>query len=257
MGHGKPSPEDASGSLMKCSRQLSLPGITLAALLSLTLSCVLVACQNVATYTQPAVVRVIDASYMAPAVNVNLDGALFAANIGQSTFTNYGTLTAHTGALISIAPAAGGAPLISSNYSLLPGQQHSILISDNGLTPATYSLTLLDDQRTAAAQGHSAFRFINQAIKTAPVDIYMVPTGVNLKDAVPLATNLSAGSVTGYLSFSSQPVNLIVTLTGSATPICTSAVIELTGSEVRTALLLNAQLTTNPPVTVFIGNDVN
>ena len=242
---------------MKNSRQLSLPGFALAALLSLVLSCGLVSCERVDTYTQPSVVRVIDASYASSAVNVNLDGALIAANIGGGAFTNYGTLTAKSGALISVAPATGGAVLISTNTALLPGQQHSILITDNGLTPATYSIALLDDQRTAAASGHSAFRFINQGLKSGAVDIYMVPNGVTLANAVPVVTNLAAGSVTGYISFISQSVNVIVTAAGTTTVKYTSLAFNLTGGEVRTALIMDTQLTTAPPVTVFFGSDVN
>jgi hypothetical protein len=254
---GSLSREDTSGPLMKCTRQMKLSGIALAALLSLALSFVLSACQNVATNTLSTAVRVIDASYMAPAVNVSIEQNLFAANIGRATFSNYGTMAARTGALVSVAPAAGGTTLISGNFSFVAGQQHSILITDDGLAPATYNLTLLDDQRTAAAQGQSAFRFINQAIKTGAVDVYIVPAGTDLKNVTPVITKLSAGSVSAYTSFSSQTVSIVITAAGDPTPLCTSAGINLTGGEVRTVLLMNAQLTTNPPVTVFIGSDVN
>jgi|SRR5665213_728153 len=245
------------GILMKNSWQLRLPGFALAALLSFALSCGLAACERVAAYTQPTVVRVIDASYAAPAINVNIDGALFAANLGQGTFTNYGTFTAKSGALITVGPVAGGAPLMSTNTSLLPAQQHSILITDNGLAPATYNVTLLDDQRTSAAASHSAFRFINQGLKAGPVDIYMVPNGVTLANAVPVVANLPAGSVTGYVNFTSQTVNIIVTAAGATTVKYTSPAIDLNGGEVRTVLLVDSQLATSPPVTAFIGSDVN
>jgi hypothetical protein len=246
-----------NGTLMMKSRQLNLPALAITALLSFALACGLVACQNVATYTQPTVVRVIDASYMAPAINVNLDGTLFAANIGQGTFTNYATLKARSGALIAVAPAAGGTPLISTNGTFLPGQQYSILITDNGLTPATYTITFLNDQRTLAAQGHSAFRYINQGLKTGAIDIYMVPDGVDLADAVPVVTNLAVGAVSNYISFESQTVSLVITAAGGDKALYTSKPINLTGSEVRTVLIVNTQLTTNPPLTTFIGSDVN
>jgi hypothetical protein len=236
---------------------MSLSGIALTALLALALSCALVACQNVATNTLSTAVRVIDASYMAPAINVSLDGNLFAANIGQATFTNYGILAARTGSLVSVMPTTGGTALISGNFSFLAGQQHSLLITDNGVTPAEYSINLLDDQRTAPAQGQSAFRFINQAIKTGAVDIYLVPKGVELKNVVPILTKLSASAVSAYIGVSSQTVNIVVTRAGNTTPLCTSADLNLTGGEVRTVLLMNAQLTTDPPVTIFIGSDVN
>jgi hypothetical protein len=242
---------------MKNSRRLRLPGFALAALFSLVLSCGLTSCENIDTYTQPAVVRVIDASYTAPAVNVNLDGTLFAAKIAQGTFTKYGTLTAKSRALVSVTPEVGGANLISTNHTLLPGQRHSILISDSGSTPATYNISLLDDQRVAAAAGHSAFRFINQGIKAGGVDIYMVPSGVTLANAVPVVANLAAGSVTGYVTFNSRTVNMIVTAAGSSNVKYTSPALNLAGGEVRTALVMDTQLTSNPQVTVFVGSDVN
>ena len=242
---------------MKKPPRLRLPGIAVVALLALVLSFGLAACQNVATYTQPTVVRVIDASYNAPAINVNLDGSLFAANIGQGAITPYAILPAKVGALITVTPAAGGAPLISANGSFLAGQQRSILITDNALTPAAYSITFLDDQRTVAATGQSAFRFINQGVKAGPVDIYIVPDGVTLANAAPVVTNLAPGAVSSYIGFPSQSVNLILTAPGAATAKYTSPAINLTGGEVRTVLIMDTKLTTSPPVTVFIGSDVN
>ncbi len=242
---------------MKKPPQLRLPGFAIAALLALILSFGLVACQNVATYTQPTVVRVIDASYKAPAVNVNLDSSLFAANIGQGAITPYAILPAKVGALITVTPAAGGASLISANGSFLAGQQRTILVTDNALTPGAYSITFLDDQKTAAAAGQSAFRFINQVLKAGPMDIYIVPDGVTLANAIPVVTNLAPGAVSSYISFPSQSVDLILTAPGATTAKYTSPAINLTGGEVRTALIMDTQLTTDPPVKVFIGSDVN
>ena len=242
---------------MNKSRQLALPGIALAIVLSLVLSCGLVACEKVVASTQPAVVRIIDASYSVPAINLNLDGAPFAANIGQGAFTKYGTLAAKSSALITITPAAGGQPLISARSAFLPGHPQSILISDNDLTPAAYTITMLDDQRTPAAAGHSAFRFVNRALKAGAVDIYMLPNGVTIANAVPVVTNLSPGAVTGYISFSSQSVKMVVTAAGVTTAKYTSPAINLTGGEVRTTLLMDSQSTIGTPVRAFIGSDVD
>jgi hypothetical protein len=242
---------------MKNPWQFRLPGFALAALLSIVLSCGLTSCEDIVTYTQPSVVRVIDASYRTPAVNVDLDGASLVRNISQGVFTQYGTFKAKSGALISIAPVAGGKSLISAKSTLLPGQQHSILISDSGMTPSTYNISLLDDQRTAAASGHSAFRFINQGFKAGAVDVYMIPIGVTLANAVPVAANLSAGSVTGYINFTSASVKIVVTDAGGTKVEYASLAIDLDGGEVRTALILDTQSTTDQPVTVSIGSDVN
>jgi Domain of unknown function (DUF4397) len=224
---------------------------------ALALALALTACENVAGYTQPSLVRVIDASYIAPAVNVKVEGTLLAGNIGQGTITPYGTLPASAAAPIVITAATGGAALVTTTGTLLAGHQHSVFLTDNGAAPTSYEVTILEDQQTAAPGGHSDFRFLNQAPKTGPVDIYMVPSGTTLANTIPLVTALPVGSTAGYIAFTSQTVTMVITPTGVVTPKFSSTPIALTGGEVRTVLIVDTQLTSNPPVEVFTANDVN
>jgi hypothetical protein len=239
------------------ARQPSLPALTAVALAALTLSLGLAACENVASYTQPSLVRVIDASYIAPAVNVKVEGTLLAANIGQGTITSYGTLPASNNAVIDVTAATGGATLVDTNGTLLAGHQHSVFLTDNGAAPNSYEVTVLEDQQVAAAGGHSAFRFLNQAPKTGAVDVYMIPSGTTMADTIPIVSDLPVGATAGYVSFTSQTVTMVITPTGVITPKYTSQSLALTGGEVRTVLIVDTQLTSNPPVEVFTANDVN
>ncbi|MGA2672487.1 MAG: DUF4397 domain-containing protein [Terracidiphilus sp.] len=239
------------------ARQLTLPKLAMAAAGSLALALGFSACENVAGYTQPSLVRVIDASYIAPAVNVEVEGTLLAGNIGQGTITPYGTLPASAAAAIKVTAATGGTTLVSTTGTLLAGHQHSVFLTDNGVAPTSYTVTVLEDQQVAAASGHSAFRFLNQAPKTGAVDIYMVPSGTTLADTIPLVTALPVGATAGYISFTSQTVTMVITPTGLTTPKYTSASLALTGGEVRTVLIVDTQLTSNPPVEVFTANDVD
>jgi hypothetical protein len=222
---------------------------------SLLLILGLASCQNVAGFTQASLVRVIDASYIAPAANVAVEGQLIAANIGQGTITAYGTVPANTAALIQITAATGGAALVTTNGTLLAGHQHSVFLTDNGAAPNGYEVTILEDQQVQAASGHSAFRFLNQAPKTGAVDIYMVPQGATIANTIPLVTALPVGATAGYLSFTSQDVTMLITPTGLITPQYTSQLMPLTGGEVRTVLIMDTQLTSNPPVEVTVSDD--
>jgi len=242
---------------MENARQLTLPRLAMAASASIALALGISACQTVATYTQPSLVRVIDASYIAPAVNVVAEGTLLAANIGQGTITPYGTLTASNAALIKITAATGGAALVTTNGTLLAGHQHSIFLTDNGAATTSYTVTILEDQQTAAAGGHSAFRFLNQAPKIGPVDVYMIPSGSTMANTIPIVTALPVGSTAGYISFNSQTVTMVIVPTGLITPKYASTAMSLTGGEVRTVLIVDTQLTSDPPVAVFMANDVN
>jgi Domain of unknown function (DUF4397) len=245
-----------SGFKLRARRLVVCPrGLTATAALSLLMAFALAGCQNVATYTQPTLVRVIDASYIAPPVNVLVNGVMLAGNIGQGTITPYGTVGASNGAVIKVTAATGGAALVTSNGTLLPGHQHSIFLTDNGAAPGGYQVTVLEDQQTQAAAGHSAFRFLNQAAKIGPVDVYMVPSGTTLANAIPIVTALPVGGTAGYVSFPSETVTMVITPTSLTTPKYASTAMALVGGEVRTVLILDTQLTSNPPVRVFMAND--
>jgi hypothetical protein len=85
----------------------------------------------------------------------------------------------------------------------------------------------------------------------------MIPAGVTLANTIPIVTNLPVGATAGYISFTSQTVTMIITPTGTQTPRYTSQPLGLTGGEVRTVLIVDTQLTSDPPVEVFTANDVN
>jgi hypothetical protein len=241
---------------MKGARRLTLPSLVIAGAASLALAFGLTACVQVAGYTRPSLVRAIDASYIAPAVDIEVEGTLMAQNIGQGTITPYGTLPSSGSALIQVTAATGGAALVTSNGTLLAGHQHSVFLTDNGAAPNGYEVTVLEDQQIPAAEGHSAFRFLNQAPKTGAVDVYMIPSGNTLANTIPIVTALPVGGTAGYISFTSQAVTMVITPTGLLTPKYTSAALNLTGGEVRTVLIVDTQLTNNPPVEVFTANDV-
>ena len=234
-------------------RQLKLAQLAMAAAASLALALSLAACQNVAGFTQPSLVRVIDASYIAPAVNVQVEGLLLAANLGEGTVTNYGTVPASQSAVVKVSSVKGGATLVSSNVTLLAGAQHSIFLTDNGAAPTSYMVTVLEDNISAAG-GHSVFRFLNQAPRTGPVDVYMIPSGTTLANTIPVATNLAIGA-TAETTFTSQTVTMVITPTGAITPKYTSKGLGLTGGEVYTVVIIDSQLTSNPPVSVVLVCD--
>jgi hypothetical protein len=229
--------------------------LAVAAAASLAVALALSACESVETYTQPSLVRVIDASYIAPAANVAVEGELLAANIGQGTITPYGTLPANNDALIQITAATGGAALVTTNGTLLPGHHHSVFLTDNGAAPNSYEVTILEDQQVQAASGHSAFRFLNQAPKIGAVDVYIVPAGSTLANSIPLVTDLAPGGTYGYVSFTSQTVTMIVTPTGLIKPYYAYTPMVLTGGEVRTVLIMDTQLTSNPAVEFTVAVD--
>ncbi|HEY1897350.1 MAG TPA: DUF4397 domain-containing protein, partial [Terracidiphilus sp.] len=155
----------------RTGRALKLLQLAAAAGLSTALALGLSSCTNVAGFSPTSLVRVIDASYIAPAVNFYVENTLFAGNIGQGYISNYGTAKPSPAAQIKVTQATGGATLVAAAATLNAGMQHSVFLTDNGASPTAYIVTVLQDQQTPAAAGHSAFRFLNQAPRTGAVDV--------------------------------------------------------------------------------------
>lgn len=233
------------------SRLLLVAGVSLVAAAGIS------ACQIVAGFSQTSLVRVIDASYIAPAVNIYVENTIYAGNVGEGYVSNYGTAAPSNNALVRVTSVVGNANLVSANVTLKPGAQHSVYLTDNGSTPTLYNVQVLEDAQTPAASGHSEFRFLNQAPRTGPLDVYMVPSGTTLANTIPICTDIPVGQTCGYISFQSQTVTMVITPTGLTTPKYTSQPLGLVGGEVRTVVMVDSQLTSDPPVNVVIADDVD
>jgi len=121
--------KDGSKRGLTLAKLVAAAGVSLAGALGLS------SCTNVQGFSEPSLVRVIDASYIAPAVNFYVEKTLFAGNIGQGYISNYGTETPSPAAQIQVTQATGGASLVVAAATLVAGAQHSIFLTDNGAAP--------------------------------------------------------------------------------------------------------------------------
>jgi Domain of unknown function (DUF4397) len=213
-------------------------------------------CQNIQN-SSPAqtLVRVIDASYNAPAIDVKIGTTPIAVNIGAATFTNYAFLPPEN-ATAYLYPTKTSKPTASVAGAFLVAQQHSVFITD---TSGGYQATLLTDQAVNPPAGYISLRFLQQAARTGAVDIYLLPGKATLAGTKPLLRDLAAGTVSGYVDVQAGSYTLVIAPAGdtAAKDVFTSEALQFLPGQVRTVLIMDAQLTTNPPVTITIGDDLN
>lgn len=220
---------------------------------SLSMAAALSGCQSVQGSSPVTLVRVIDASYNAPAVSVNIGQTAIAADTAGQTITNYAYFPPEASTAY-VYPAGARTPSASTTGDFLAGQEHSVYLTDAG---AGYTATILTDQDTAPPTGYISVRFLQQAIATGAVDVYFVPSGDTISDAKPVLSDLTVGSVTDYINIPAGSYSVVITPTGVATASYTGTSIAFSAGQVRTMLIMDAQLTTNPPVNVIVGDDLN
>ncbi len=224
-----------------------------AALSPLALMLMLCGCESVAGSSPQTLVRLVDASYNAPALDAYVAATPIAVNIGPATVTAYAFLSPGA-ATVTLDSTGQHTPLVTLTGSFLAGQQHSIYLTDIG---AGYQATLLTDQNAPGPAGYVSVRFLQQARNTGPVDVYLVTDGAKLSTAKPVVTGLAAGAVTAYINVPAGTYDVAVTPAGSGTASYTSTAMQLTGGQVRTMLIVDQQIQNAPPVNVIVANDLN
>ena len=254
-----------SGIISKIQRtpgrsRLTLLMLAVVSVITLAASLLLAGCQTVTGYSAVSLVRAVDASYNAPAINVFVEGTQLAANLGQGSITSYGGFGPSRDAVVKVTGTSNTKTLVTSNATLVANKSQTVLVTDIN---ADFAVTVLEDQSTPAPAGHSDFRVLNQAPSTGAVDVYFLPgTSADVfATAKPVITGLAVGATSGYVAIPSSTLFMVIapagtTLTVTATNIYRSAALALVGGEVRTVLIVDPVLVTQP-VQVYIANDVN
>jgi hypothetical protein len=218
-------------------------------------------CTSVAGSTPASLVRVLDASYNAPALDAYVLAAPIAVNVIGPSVSNYAY--AGQGAVTIKLDATGTTNVIDAlTGTFAANSQYSIFVADEG---KSYTATLLADQSAPAPTGDVAFRFLQQAHTTGNVNVYIIPDGTEISTAKPLFTALAPGAVTKYVDLPAADYDIAIVPTTTVigklgvtpTTVYIGSGTTYAGGQVRTVLILDSQLLNAPPATVLIANDVN
>jgi hypothetical protein len=205
---------------------------------------VLAGCQGVTGIQPAAQIRVIDASPDAPALDVyqnspSQPGPASLYNVGFGTASSY--IPVAPGTYSNIAVTTGTQQQLAQVRGTLgPGSQYTLL---TGNIAANLQMALLKDQSFPAPNGQVALRFLGQATRSGPVDIYLLPAGFSPARISPIATSVNFGTNTGYINAPSGTYSIVAFPAGitpsTAPPAYTGTQVTYPATSVRTILLLD------------------
>ena len=210
-------------------------------------------CTAVSGTGPTTLVRVVDAAYNSPALDAYVASTPIAVNFAGPSLGNYAFLPPGA-TTVKIVPTGKNTVLAQVSATLGASEQHTAYITGQG---AALQLSLLTDQNTPAPSGSFSVRFLQQAVSTGAVDIYIVPDGTKIADAKPLLSALAAGTVTAYTNVPAGTYDLIVVPAGTTKNAYTSAATVFSTGQVRTMLIVDQQLLNNPAVNVYTADDVD
>jgi len=214
-------------------------------------------CQGALFNPNHSQVRIIDVSPDAPDLDVYQNSSAIAYRMGFGTITSY--VAVDPGAYTTTATMSGTRQaLASSKVMMAAAEQYTVLI---GNFSSNMQQFVLKDQSQPAPSGQIALRFIGQAARIGPVDIYLTPAGQKLTAVAPVVTNVSFGANTGYLNFPAGSYTLVMLpageLPGGDTEAAyTGAQVSYASGSASTIVLIDQQRLSEPPdLQVIIAPD--
>jgi hypothetical protein len=218
----------------------------------------LTGCQAINSGLTPSTVqlRVIDATPGMPALDVYSGNSAVAYNLGFGTVTSYVPLTSPTDTL-TVNTAGTRSALASLRAVHAPARQYTLLVRSGN---SSLQSQILTDQSQPAPAGQVSLRFLDEARSAGPMDLYLVPAGSTLSNAVPLQAGLISGANTGYRNVPAGTYTLyLVPSDGSnittAVPLYAGASTTYPSGSVRTILMLDQPKTVTASVQVITTSD--
>jgi hypothetical protein len=221
----------------------------------------LAGCQGISGVHPVAQVRVINVSPDSPALDLR-------QNSQQGTETedlynlSFGTVSSYMpvvpGLYSHSVYAAGTQQQLGSvrgNFS--NGGQYTVL---TGNIAASLQMTLMRDRSTPAPAGQVALRFLHQATRSGPFDIYLERAGGPVTALMPIARAVSFGHSTGYINVPAGTYSVVALPAGtmlSATPGPATSQVAYPAGAVRTLLLVDqtGEQSSGRPVQIITAVD--
>jgi len=180
-------------------------------LLALSLSILFSIWCGSSSSTNTAKVGVLEAAVGAPSVNILVDGATVASNLGYGSATAY--LSVKSGSRhVQAVPVGGGSAIFDQTLSISSSAHQTLLIT--GSSSSVQSAVLTDGGTTATA-GDGHVRVFNASSTMGTTDAYIVNVGTSIIGAQPVTANLAVGTDTGYQLIPTGNYEVFLTVPGT------------------------------------------
>lgn len=220
------------------------------------LTAVLAGCQSIAGIQPTTQVRVINVSPDAPALDIYQNSSAGLYNVGFGTVSSYMSVAA--GSYTHAAYTTGTQQQLANvRGSFLSGNQYTVLA---GNVAANMQMTVLRDQAFAAPNGQVALRFLDQATRVGPIDIYLVSPGSAHSKVAPIDTGLGFGGNTGYINAPSGTYSIVAVPSGvgsisTVSPLYTGSQISYASGSAHTIVLIDQQPSSASGLQVISASD--
>jgi len=171
-----------------------------------------IGCGSSSSSSNAGQVRVLEAAVGAPPVNILVDGAIVASNLGYGSATAY--LTVKSGSRhVQAVPVGGGSPVFDQSVSISSSGHQTLLLTGSF---SSIQEAMLTDGGTTATTSDGHVRVFNASNTMGPSDAYIVPAGTSIIGVQPVTASLAFDADTGYQLIPTGNYEVFLTVPGTA-----------------------------------------
>jgi hypothetical protein len=185
-----------------------------------------------------AQLRFFQASPDAPHVNVLVDGASVATNLGYGNDTGY--ISVKSGSRhIQIVPLIGSSPILDESLSISSGANQTLLLTGPA---ASIKPVVLTDGGTKVTTGDGYVRVVNASSTMRPAAVYIVVAGTSIGGAQPVTGSmpLAFDEYTKYELTAAGNYQVFMTAPGTTNAFLSTGPIDLSASANQTIVALDS-----------------
>ncbi|MBD3256984.1 DUF4397 domain-containing protein [candidate division GN15 bacterium] len=170
-------------------------------------------------------VRVIHASYDAPAVDVRVDGSVAVPNLGFGSSSGYATINAGSRSITVVPTGASSPVVINETLTLAEGAEYTVFAIDE--LSSISALAVADDR--APVSGQAKVRFVHASPDAPAVDIKL-----NDGNGAAVFANTAFGEAKDYTTVAGGSYTFAVTAAGQTDEVVTFQPVTLQNGTVYT-----------------------
>jgi hypothetical protein len=175
-------------------------------------------------------VRAVNAVSNLAAVDVLLNTTSYKTNLAFKTSDGYRSFATGTTS-VKFRKAGVATDLITANQNIANATDYTVFAAGTEAAPQSF---VLNDNNALPAAGKVKFRAVHAAIGAGAVDVYILANANELANATPAKANLTEKSASDYIIRDAGTYVVIMTTTGTKTPVLTINAVQVAAGKIRT-----------------------
>lgn len=199
--------------------------------------CFLLGCGSSSNPTNPAQVRIMNASPVQQNISLLVDNITLQTGIVSQSAGAYTPETpgSHT---VQVEATSSTSPLVTQSLTFNSGSSYTLLAAEPSFASSSLTLTSLTDDNSAPTSGNLKLRIINASPDFGNLDAYVAAPGAGISGS-PSVSNLAFQAASSYMTLPAGNYEVYFTVTGRQVISVDSGQFSFSSGQIRTLVLVD------------------